>query len=178
MGATNRKDVLDAALTRPGRFDRSIEVARPDFKGRLECIKVRAALDGPGGGGSGASRGWTSRGAAPPWKGRPRGAPCVRLCCVVPQRGGTAGCASTHHHHHHLLATAPPPTQVHLRDKPISPDLDYTQLAVLTGGMSGAQIAGVANTACFIASRAGRVDVGMGDLETAIEQSRFGKVGL
>jgi AAA+ superfamily predicted ATPase len=41
MGATNRKDVLDAALTRPGRFDRSIEVARPDFRGRLECIKVR-----------------------------------------------------------------------------------------------------------------------------------------
>ena len=40
MGATNRKDVLDPALTRPGRFDRSIEVARPDFKGRLECIKV------------------------------------------------------------------------------------------------------------------------------------------
>jgi cell division protease FtsH len=46
MGATNRKDVLDPALTRPGRFDRSIEVARPDFKGRLECIKV----GGPGGG--------------------------------------------------------------------------------------------------------------------------------
>lgn len=40
MGATNRKDVLDAALTRPGRFDRSIEVRRPDFKGRLECIQV------------------------------------------------------------------------------------------------------------------------------------------
>lgn len=41
MGATNRKDVLDAALTRPGRFDRSIEVRRPDFKGRLEAVKVR-----------------------------------------------------------------------------------------------------------------------------------------
>lgn len=41
MGATNRKDVLDAALTRPGRFDRAIEVMRPDFVGRLEGIKVR-----------------------------------------------------------------------------------------------------------------------------------------
>lgn len=40
MGATNRKDVLDAALTRPGRFDRSIEVRRPDFQGRLEAVKV------------------------------------------------------------------------------------------------------------------------------------------
>ena len=40
MGATNRKDVLDAALTRAGRFDRSIEVRRPDFVGRLEAVKV------------------------------------------------------------------------------------------------------------------------------------------
>lgn len=41
MGATNRKDVLDAALTRPGRFDRSIEVRRPNFQGRLEAVRVR-----------------------------------------------------------------------------------------------------------------------------------------
>ena len=40
MGATNRKDVLDAALTRAGRFDRSIEVKRPDFSGRVEGIRV------------------------------------------------------------------------------------------------------------------------------------------
>ena len=66
--------------------------------------------------------------------------------------------------------------QVHLRDKPISSDIDYTRLAVLTGGMSGAQIAGVANAACFIASREGRADVAMEDMVKAIEQSRFGKV--
>ena len=103
MGATNRKDVLDPALTRPGRFDRSIEVARPDFKGRLECIKV------------------------------------------------------------------------HLRDKPLAADIDYNELAVLTGGMSGAQIAGVANAACFLASREGRSDVSQADLRRAVEQGRFGK---
>ncbi|GBF88960.1 cell division protein [Raphidocelis subcapitata] len=103
MGATNRKDVLDAALTRPGRFDRSIEVTRPDYRGRLEAIKV------------------------------------------------------------------------HLRDKPIAADLDYPALATLTGGMSGAQIAGVANAACFIASREGRSEVGQADLAKAIEQQRFGK---
>lgn len=40
LGATNRKDVLDAALTRPGRFDRSIEVRRPDYQGRVEAIAV------------------------------------------------------------------------------------------------------------------------------------------
>jgi cell division protease FtsH len=38
MGSTNRPDVLDPALTRPGRFDRSIEVAVPDKTGRREII--------------------------------------------------------------------------------------------------------------------------------------------
>jgi len=66
--------------------------------------------------------------------------------------------------------------QVHLRDKPISNDIDYNELAVLTGGMSGAQIAGVANAACFIASREGRSEVGQVDLRKSIEQNRFGKV--
>ncbi|GLI63674.1 hypothetical protein VaNZ11_006712 [Volvox africanus] len=103
MGATNRKDVLDAALTRPGRFDRSIEVRRPDFQGRLEAVKV------------------------------------------------------------------------HLRDKPVSSDIDYVTLASLMGGMSGAQIAGVANTACFLASREGRDEVGQSDLTAAIEQAKYGR---
>ncbi|KAG2487345.1 hypothetical protein HYH03_014060 [Edaphochlamys debaryana] len=103
MGATNRKDVLDAALTRPGRFDRSIEVRRPDFQGRLEAVKV------------------------------------------------------------------------HLRDKPVSEEIDYVTLASLMGGMSGAQIAGVANTACFLASREGRVEVVQSDLQAAIEQAKYGK---
>ncbi|GFR46161.1 hypothetical protein Agub_g7689 [Astrephomene gubernaculifera] len=103
MGATNRKDVLDTALTRPGRFDRSIEVRRPDFQGRLEAVKV------------------------------------------------------------------------HLRDKPIAADIDYFSLAGLMGGMSGAQIAGVTNSACFLASREGRPEVSQADLELAIEQAKYGR---
>jgi ATP-dependent Zn protease len=105
MGATNRKDVLDQALTRPGRFDRSIEVRRPDFKGRLEGIMV------------------------------------------------------------------------HLRDKPIAADIEYSALAALTGGMSGAQLAGVCNTACFLASREGRTEVTQADLVAATEQVRAGEDG-
>lgn len=42
LGATNRPDVLDKALLRPGRFDRRIIVDKPDLKGRLEILKVHA----------------------------------------------------------------------------------------------------------------------------------------
>lgn len=41
MAATNRKDVLDPALVRPGRFDRIIYIGRPDFNGRIEILEVR-----------------------------------------------------------------------------------------------------------------------------------------
>ena len=40
IAATNRPDILDPALLRPGRFDRLIEVPLPDFHGRLEILKV------------------------------------------------------------------------------------------------------------------------------------------
>jgi len=42
IAATNRADVLDHALTRPGRFDRQIYVPLPDIKGRYEILKVHA----------------------------------------------------------------------------------------------------------------------------------------
>jgi cell division protease FtsH len=42
IAATNRPDVLDPALLRPGRFDRQVVVARPDVKGREEILKVHA----------------------------------------------------------------------------------------------------------------------------------------
>ncbi len=42
VASTNRVDVLDPALTRPGRFDRQVYVPLPDVKGRLEILKVHA----------------------------------------------------------------------------------------------------------------------------------------
>jgi cell division protease FtsH len=42
IAATNRDDILDPALTRPGRFDRRVYVPMPDVKGRLEILKVHA----------------------------------------------------------------------------------------------------------------------------------------
>ena len=43
IAATNRADVLDPALTRPGRFDRQIDVPLPDLRGRCEILKIYAA---------------------------------------------------------------------------------------------------------------------------------------
>ena len=42
LAATNRPEVLDPALLRPGRFDRRVIVDRPDLKGRVNILKVHA----------------------------------------------------------------------------------------------------------------------------------------
>ena len=42
VAATNRPDILDPALLRPGRFDRQIVVDRPDVRGRLGILKVHS----------------------------------------------------------------------------------------------------------------------------------------
>ena len=44
IAATNRPDILDPALLRPGRFDRQIVVDRPDIKGRREILKVHVKV--------------------------------------------------------------------------------------------------------------------------------------
>lgn len=41
LAGTNRSDILDSALTRPGRFDRQITIDKPDIKGRIEIFKVK-----------------------------------------------------------------------------------------------------------------------------------------
>ena len=43
MAATNRVDILDPAILRPGRFDRKVAVGRPDVKGREEILKVHSS---------------------------------------------------------------------------------------------------------------------------------------
>jgi cell division protease FtsH len=42
LAATNRPDVLDQALLRPGRFDRQVTVDRPDVQGRVSILKVHS----------------------------------------------------------------------------------------------------------------------------------------
>ncbi len=69
IAATNRPDILDPALLRPGRFDRQVVVDRPDLKGRLGILKIHAR-------GKPLDRGDRPRGARSPHAGlhrcRPR----------------------------------------------------------------------------------------------------------
>ena len=48
LAATNRPEVLDPALLRPGRFDRRVIVDKPDLKGRVDILKVHAKKCKPG----------------------------------------------------------------------------------------------------------------------------------
>ena len=92
MAATNRPDILDPALLRPGRFDRQIYVGLPDIKGREEILKVHARKQAPGGG-----RVPLRRGARPPpaspariWR------TCsMRRLCSLPGRTGVSSPART-----------------------------------------------------------------------------------
>ena len=82
IAATNRPDVLDPALLRPGRFDRQITVNLPDVKGREEILRVHAKrvklAEGVDLGGGGARNAWLFRS---------RTGECD-------QRSGAAGCAA------------------------------------------------------------------------------------
>eukprot|EP00092_Neocalanus_flemingeri_P018044 GFUD01019529.1.p1 GENE.GFUD01019529.1~~GFUD01019529.1.p1 ORF type:complete len:819 (+),score=198.08 GFUD01019529.1:194-2650(+) len=100
LGATNRLDILDKALLRPGRFDRHIEVTVPDIKGRASIFKV------------------------------------------------------------HLAGIK---TELDI------PDL-ARQLAALTHGFTGAEIANVCNEAALIAAREGRTSVAIENFKAAMER--------
>ena len=113
VAATNRPDVLDPALLRPGRFDRQVILDRPDMKGRLEILKVHIkgkpldkAIDLPVGrqavarllrrgprqprqrGGRSSRRGATRRSSPPPSSAR-------RSSASSPARSARAGSSAT-----------------------------------------------------------------------------------
>ncbi|MFZ2625999.1 MAG: ATP-dependent zinc metalloprotease FtsH [Propionibacterium sp.] len=102
MAATNRADVLDPALTRPGRFDRVITVSSPDQKGRESILKV------------------------------------------------------------------------HTRDIPTARDVDLAQIAAATPGMTGAELANLANEAALQAARRSDTIVYQHDFTNALEQIQLG----
>jgi cell division protease FtsH len=106
LAATNRADILDSALTRPGRFDRKVMVSLPDRYGREEIAKI------------------------------------------------------------------------HFRNKNLASDFNYTNIAVLTNGFSGADIANLANEAAIYSVRRNSTNINIKDVMDAFEKTTIGLPNL
>ncbi len=102
LAATNRPEVLDAALLRPGRFDRQVLVDKPDFKGRIEILNV------------------------------------------------------------------------HSKDIKLSKSVDFEEIARLTAGLAGADLANIINEAALLAGRNEKNYVEQNDLVEAVERAIAG----
>ncbi|MHC5704216.1 MULTISPECIES: ATP-dependent zinc metalloprotease FtsH [Streptomyces] len=102
IAATNRADVLDPALTRPGRFDRIVHVSPPDRAGREAILRI------------------------------------------------------------------------HTRDIPLAPSVDLVQVARTTPGMTGAELANLANEAALLAVKRRQDGVTQRDLSDALEKVQLG----
>ncbi|MEV6406855.1 ATP-dependent zinc metalloprotease FtsH [Streptomyces bobili] len=102
LAATNRADILDPALTRPGRFDRIVSVSPPDRGGREAILAI------------------------------------------------------------------------HTREIPLAPDVDLAQVARTTPGMTGAELANLANEAALLAVKRGQQQVSRSDLSEALEKVQLG----
>jgi cell division protease FtsH len=105
LSATNRSDILDPALLRPGRFDREIEVDPPDRAGREAILRI------------------------------------------------------------------------HTRQIPLAPEVDLGAVARATPGMSGADLANLANEAALGAARSGRSQVMQSDFDQALDRVTLGVAG-
>ncbi|MDU7692957.1 MAG: ATP-dependent zinc metalloprotease FtsH [Helicobacter sp.] len=102
LGATNRPEVLDPALLRPGRFDRQVLVDKPDFNGRIEILKV------------------------------------------------------------------------HIKSVKLGRDVDLQEVAKLTAGLAGADLANIINEAALLAGRNNQKEISQIHLKEAIERGIAG----
>ena len=104
LAATNRMDVLDPALTRSGRFDRHVDVPRPDVKARLEILKV------------------------------------------------------------------------HIKDRPLAPEVNLMDVAKSTPGLVGADLANIVNEAAIQAVRRKHEAITVQDFQEAVEKALTGGI--
>ncbi|WP_104578304.1 ATP-dependent zinc metalloprotease FtsH [Helicobacter felis] len=102
LAATNRPEILDPALLRPGRFDRQVLVDKPDFKGRVEILKV------------------------------------------------------------------------HIKPVKLANDVDLQEIAKLTAGLAGADLANIINEAALLAGRNNQKEVKQQHLKEAVERGIAG----
>ncbi|MFA7021606.1 ATP-dependent zinc metalloprotease FtsH [Aliarcobacter sp.] len=102
LAATNRPEVLDPALLRPGRFDRQVLVDKPDYEGRIEILNV------------------------------------------------------------------------HIKDVKVAKDVDLKEVAKMTAGLAGADLANIINEAALLAGRANKDQVEPSDFKEAVERQIAG----
>ncbi len=102
LAATNRPEILDPALLRPGRFDRQVLVDKPDYEGRVEILKV------------------------------------------------------------------------HIKDIKVDEDVDLEELARLTAGLAGADLANIINEGALLAGRKNQSTVKQADLRESVERAIAG----
>jgi cell division protease FtsH len=102
IAATNRPDILDPALLRPGRFDRRVTMDRPDIQGRRQILNV------------------------------------------------------------------------HVKGKPLAPDVDLDRIAKQTPGFVGADLENVVNEAAILAARRNKRAIAMSELQEAVERIGMG----
>ena len=102
LAATNRPEILDPALLRPGRFDRQVLVDKPDLEGRIEILNV------------------------------------------------------------------------HIKDVKVSKDVELRDVAVMTAGLAGADLANIINEAALLAGRAEKTEVTTEDFKEAVERQIAG----
>lgn len=102
LAATNRPEVLDPALLRPGRFDRQVLVDKPDYEGRIEILNV------------------------------------------------------------------------HIKDVKLAKNVDLKEVAKMTAGLAGADLANIINEAALLAGRANKNEVESSDFKEAVERQIAG----
>ncbi|AXK49366.1 cell division protein FtsH [Aliarcobacter trophiarum LMG 25534] len=102
LAATNRPEVLDPALLRPGRFDRQVLVDKPDYEGRIEILNV------------------------------------------------------------------------HIKDVKVAKNVDLKEVAKMTAGLAGADLANIINEAALLAGRASKDEVQASDFKEAVERQIAG----
>jgi len=102
LAATNRPEILDPALLRPGRFDRQVLVDKPDLEGRIEILNV------------------------------------------------------------------------HIKDVKVSKEVDLREVAVMTAGLAGADLANIINEAALLAGRADQKEVNTENFKEAVERQIAG----
>jgi cell division protease FtsH len=102
LAATNRPEVLDPALLRPGRFDRQVLVDKPDFDGRVEILKV------------------------------------------------------------------------HIKDVKLAREIDLEDVARMTAGLAGADLANIVNEAALLAGRAEKEEIEQSDFKESVERQIAG----